>query len=578
MLKKLNKAKVIFLISIILAILCVIISVILRISDKEEKNNVEETQAQFYIIEKNYQYGIIDLSGNIIIEPKYDDIEIPNPAKDVFWVTRINENELEEVKIINKENKELFNDYENVTPIKLANDADKLEYEKDVLKYELDEKYGILNYEGKKITEPIYDKIESLKYKSGELLVKKEEKYGVINTEGKILVKLKYDNIEGDGYYNSETKYSYTGYITCQRENDGFKYGYIDNLGKQVLKNEYSEVYRIIEAEDKENIYLVARKNGKVGFIKNDKKILDYDYQSVEYDYLNGLIKVQKNVNYGVFNINGEEILPIEYTEISFRGKYIYAQKENDIKYYTLNGQIIKNLNYLSVNQTDNENYYTCINSEGLYGILDKNENILVENEYKYIEYLYGEYFIAIENEKLGIIKSNNDIMIPFEFDTINKIENSNVIIATKNDKGNFIFKNNIEQVDDIEEFVIDIEQDKIVIYSENGNVYLDKEGNEITNKEVFINNELFAKKQDGKWGFEDQNEKNIINCEYDYVTEFNSYGFAGIKLDGKWGVINKEGKVLLEPKYQIEDGIIPNFIGEYYTLEQGIEAIYITE
>ena len=51
-------------------------------------------------------------------------------------------------------------------------------------------------------------------------------------------------------------------------------------------------------------------------------------------------------------------------------------------------------------------------------------------------------------------------------------------------------------------------------------------------------------KKSNNKWGFVDKNGNIKIQYTYDMVTELNEYGYAGIKLNGKWGVINSEGKL----------------------------------
>ena len=48
-------------------------------------------------------------------------------------------------------------------------------------------------------------------------------------------------------------------------------------------------------------------------------------------------------------------------------------------------------------------------------------------------------------------------------------------------------------------------------------------------------------------------------------VTEFNEYGYAGIKSKNKWGSINENGDVIKEPTYEVESNIIPSFIKEYY-------------
>ena len=48
-------------------------------------------------------------------------------------------------------------------------------------------------------------------------------------------------------------------------------------------------------------------------------------------------------------------------------------------------------------------------------------------------------------------------------------------------------------------------------------------------------------------------------------ITDFNKYGYAGININGKWGVIDSSGNIVQEPKYNLDDTKIPNFIGKYY-------------
>ena len=64
---------------------------------------------------------------------------------------------------------------------------------------------------------------------------------------------------------------------------------------------------------------------------------------------------------------------------------------------------------------------------------------------------------------------------------------------------------------------------------------------------------------------------------EYDLVTAQNEYGFAGIKKDGKWGVINENGEIIQEPIYNLEN-INPMFIGKYYQSEEWYGKDYFTD
>ena len=77
-----------------------------------------------------------------------------------------------------------------------------------------------------------------------------------------------------------------------------------------------------------------------------------------------------------------------------------------------------------------------------------------------------------------------------------------------------------------------------------------------------------FAKDKDGNLKVQNQ---------YEMVTEFNEYGFAGIKVDGKWGVINEEGTIVQEPIYVLES-VSPTFIGTFYKANEWYGNSYFTD
>ena len=65
---------------------------------------------------------------------------------------------------------------------------------------------------------------------------------------------------------------------------------------------------------------------------------------------------------------------------------------------------------------------------------------------------------------------------------------------------------------------------------------YLTADGKKVDNKTVYLENQLYSSKENGKWGFVDLKDNVIVDYQYDEITEINQYGFAGIKKDGKWG------------------------------------------
>lgn len=100
-----------------------------------------------------------------------------------------------------------------------------------------------------------------------------------------------------------------------------------------------------------------------------------------------------------------------------------------------------------------------------------------------------------------------------------------------------------------------------------------------MSNIDIYPQNKLFARKENGKWGYTDKNGIKKVDYIYDMVTEYNFYGFAGIKKGDKWGVLDFSGKVLVEPKYKIDETTNPpDFIGKYYKTRKGLEEIYYTD
>ena len=224
------KKKNVLIISIILIIVVLAISVyfIIRNIEKNKEYEVEKiSEYKYFVVKENGKYGVIDRKGNKIIEPKYEDVKIPNPEKAVF-ICYENDN----TKVLDGNNEEIFKEYENIEPLKLKNISGDLIYEKSVLSYSKDNKYGIIDFNGKRITKAIYEEIDTLQYKEGELLVKKEGKYGVINIKGATLVKTKYDTIEADKFYEKDNGYKKAGYIVSRKTDEGYRYGYVNVKGK----------------------------------------------------------------------------------------------------------------------------------------------------------------------------------------------------------------------------------------------------------------------------------------------------------------------------------------------------------
>ena len=255
-----KKTSLIIIISVLVIIISLVISIYMPNKNKIEEN-FDENSETYFLLEKDEKYGITNSKEGVVIEPQYDEIIIPNPNREVFICKNGKES-----KVINAKNEEIFQKYNNIQPIKLENIISETEqYEKNVLKYEKDGKYGLIDMAGEEIVKPKYDEISSLGYKQGQILIKEKEKYGIIDSQGNTIIKPIFDSIQSDQYYTDQDKYEKSGYIVCETTEDGYRYGYYDYEGSKILDNDYNEIVRIAKVSGTDDIYLIASENGQAG-------------------------------------------------------------------------------------------------------------------------------------------------------------------------------------------------------------------------------------------------------------------------------------------------------------------------
>jgi len=574
--KKLNKLYIIIAIIVLIAI---IIGFFIYKNQTNIDYELEEVgDYQYLKLYKNGKYGVIDRSGNILIDAEYTQVNIPNPTKPLFICYEQTEQENNKTKVLNEKREQLFTKYEEVLPLMFKELTSEVPFEKSVLQYKKDGKYGLIDFNGNEITNAIYDSIESLLYKEGCLLVKKDDKVGLINIKGKQIIKPEYYSITADSYYNKDTKYKAVGFIICTRTDEGYRYGYINSKGEKVLEPIYNTIQRVTEIIDDNNAYLIVEKNGQAGLMKNKEVILECQNEDIEYNRINELFAVKKASKCGVIDIKGNVILPVEYDDVWFISKNINAQKGENTYLFNEKGEKIENSEYSTIIETDNEEFKITI-KEQKYGVVNRNNEVLINNDYQYIEYAFEDYFIVTKDGKVGIINKNGQEKIGLEYSVIQKLKDTKVLQAI-NLETNIIdfYDMNINKIYTTSDATVYTKDNYIKILSKNDMKYLDIFGKEISNKDIYINNKLFASSKEGKWGFVDKNNNIIVEMKYDIVTEFNEYGFAGIKLDNKWGVIDQEGKVILEPKYENIDWDEPEFVNKYCKLNFGYGFEYYTD
>ena len=147
-----KKNKIIFL---VIALCLVIAGIVIFLFINNKNYEVEDIKNRnYYPLYENGKVGVINTKGEVIINPIYDDIQLPNPLKPVFICLSNYNKQLNTYHSVikNDKNENIFTEYSEVRSIAVNGIVGELPYEKSALKYRKDNKYGLINFEGKEIT------------------------------------------------------------------------------------------------------------------------------------------------------------------------------------------------------------------------------------------------------------------------------------------------------------------------------------------------------------------------------------------------------------------------------------------
>ncbi len=525
----------------------------------------ETERKGYYLAEvcRNSKCGLIDSKGKELTEFKYDHIEVHNIQ---YGFISADVGKMQAVLNIKGE--------ETVPPVY----AEISPPRKDISSVTVKNKeglVGIYDLEKKKETVPCtYQQVE-ISDADHLYIVQKDGKQGLISSDNEILLKNKYDEIQ---YKN------FGMYSVRIGEKEGFFSSAKKKMISEVRFNRYSSFYGFKETPKKgysvTEVFLKSKgalmdSNGKIltdfkydridslnyrsGYfsaeIKKKQGLLKYDgtetvpavYSSVSLPsekYTS--VKVQRKNLHGIFDLKkGEEIIPCEYsrTEISEDGKYIFAVKNKKWGVLSLKNETVLPFEYKEVNR----------HHQGIFSVLDKggwkfvNRKNVQVSRYKYqeIDYRYSEQNWSKLSLNTILVKRNG------LWGTVD--EKGEEIIVPKFEKDFVFYEDRCGTADTV---------------IGGHPVFINMKG-EITaaQKEPFEKVSGFSRdctartKIKGKYGVIDKNGKIIIPFQYDSLGTdqeywfgmdyYKSLGVLPAVISGKTGFLNSEGTIIIPAEYE---------------------------
>lgn len=342
-------------------------------------------------------------------------------------------------------------------------------FKNGIAKVKKDGKWGLINYNGERITDFLYDyenisKInDSLEIKENELIksnnsnssfanqsqyhkvkkindsliiIQKDNKKGIIDKNGNEIIQPKYEKLDFD--YRTNFVYlkmkndknivvmdlngKLIKSITCKELvcfPNGLSWVWTLDSKNELLNSKNEMINNNIQDYGiLKNDWLVFKSNELWGFFKNDKKITSFQYFSVG-DFSEGLAyAVLKGGKTGYIDENGKEVIPYMYD-------WDGSQTHENIKYHFnefsegLVG-VSKNAKYGFIDKSNKtiipfiyenvgkfKNGFAKVKKDGKWGFVNKNGEMAFPFEFDYADDFIGEFARVVKNGKEGFLSLN---------------------------------------------------------------------------------------------------------------------------------------------------------------------------
>lgn len=437
-------------------------------------------------------------------------------------------------------------------------------------------KFGVINNEGETVINPEYTEIVLIPNKDVPIFICIYDlndqdgtyKTKVINQKNEEIFK-EYSKVEAIDNFDSKQNIWYEDDV-LRVEKDG-KYGLINFEGKEVLPCDYDEITALKGVTNN----LLVKKDGKVGLVnEKGQTIVNTEYKDIKTlkeGYKNEYIIVNDNNQYGIISTTGTVIIEPKYEDVKYlNNSEMFAIKDAGVwKLINKDNQILIDGGYDNIIEAKGEN--VVVEKGGKYGVVTTKNEEKIPVEYEQIKYTFSIYYIAKTGGKYGIINLNNEQVKDFNYINMDYVEKGDFIQADVSDTETVIFDNNLSEK--INGIVSEINQEKgyIKVYTNNEYKYYNFKFEEKKSSDILTSNNLFLSKKDGKYGYVNKEGKVIVDYIYEDGTEQNSCGFAAVKKDGVWGSINKVGAVELEPSVNLDSNIYTTFIGKWHLNDSGL-------
>ncbi len=290
---------------------------------------------------------------------------------------------------------------------------------------------------------------------------------------------------------------------------DGKKYGYITEDGKEVTSLKYD--------------------------IMDSMKLDDYTINLDGFKFVDGLAQYTEDMNYGLLNEQGKEIIDADYSSIEVINKNLIIVSDNNFYFINQDNEKLFNQEFEMITSIEGLDSIFIVSSDGRQALINNKGEILTE-------YKYDSIYELVDSS------SNNYVFCAMYGDyTDIYLYNSETLSFTKLDN----FDNYTPTIFNDSNIYFVSPTGLYSIYNINTNNIITLNNN-YTAIGPFVNSLAFAINSNNLVGYINEKEETVIDFQYDYnnTESFTTYGLAVVGKDNLVGVINTDNEQVLDFNY----------------------------
>jgi len=434
--------------------------------------------------------------------------------------------------------------------------------------------WGYLNEQGGWAIKPTFSFVQDMVNEVG--IVRKEQKWGAVHANGRSLIPCEYDQLH---FLENTDNQILRVYVEKP------KYGLIDTFGQLAIRATYDNIGALSESR------LAVMHNGLWGFTNLEgQEIISCRFDEVQ-PFSEGLAAVRLDNQWGFVDRMGQVVIDFQYKAVgAFADGVAWVQTDNGVGYIDSGG-----LEQIASSYEKASDFYrgvARVRVDGSWGLIDRNGQFLVHPKFNAIQPFHPEAAVAIVRygrlgEKYGLIRLDGTMLTRTPYHLIEPFSEGLAVVKDK-DKygyidlaGNMVIPARYSQAEPFSE-------GRAAVYLNGDCGYIDREGNKRseftfsrcnpfadgravvyrglkraglldTNGELVLTpsvdrmltfSEGRGLVRDGQYRFYFITEQaDIHHGFYEKASEF-AHGVAVVRLNNKWGVINRKGIALIPPKY----------------------------